>query len=237
MRSDRATLLTAVLRVAMVLVIVKIIVSVLLTLPDYVPPNFETDFLRGRDRYFWRGYHVSFFVHIFSGPLSLILGLMLMSRGFLRRFPKWHRRLGRIQGMNVLMLVAPSGLGMAPYALTGETAAASFVVLSVLTGGTVGMGWFRAVQRRFEEHRRWMTRCFALLCSAVLIRVVGGVGDVYRYDADWVYRVSAWGCWIVPLMGTEMMFMLKDRRRTRAGETMKVSAIGFRRNERRLEGS
>ncbi|MCA9093434.1 MAG: DUF2306 domain-containing protein [Planctomycetaceae bacterium] len=231
MRSDRASLLSAALRVAMVLVIVKIIVSVLLTLPDYVPPNFEADFLRGRDRYFWRGYHVSFFVHIFAGPLSLILGLMLMSRRFLRRFPKWHRKLGRIQGMNVLLMVAPSGLGMAPYALTGETAAVSFVVLSLLTGGTVVMGWMSAVQRRFEEHRRWMTRCFALLCSAVLIRVVGGVGDVFRYDADWVYRVSAWGCWIGPLLGTELMFMVKDRRRTTEGDVVKVSAIGFRRAE------
>lgn len=231
MRSDRTSVLLTVLRVAMVLVIVKVIASVLMTLPGYVPPNFETDFLRGRDRYFWRGYHVSFFVHIFSGPLSLILGLVLMSRRFLRRFPKWHRRLGRIQGMNVLLLVAPSGLGMAPYALTGEVAAVSFVVLSVLTAGTVVMGWLTAVQRRFEEHRRWMTRCFALLCSAVLIRVTGGFGDLYHIDADWAYRLSAWGCWIVPLLGTELMFMVKDRRRTREGDVVKVPAIGYRRAE------
>ncbi len=195
MRTSRGSLLLAALKWAVVLVIAKVTLSVLLTLPDYVPPNFESGFLRGRDRYFWQGYHLPFFAHIFAGPLSLILGLLLMNRSLLRRFPLWHRRLGRVQGMNVLFLVAPSGLGMAPYALTGNVAAVSFVVLSILTAGTVIMGWKTALQRRFEQHRRWMTRCFALLCSAVVIRVTGGAGETFQIDTDWVYRFSSWGCW------------------------------------------
>ena len=88
---------------------------------DYVPPNFESDFLRGRESYFSGSYHWAFYVHIASGPVALILGLILIGEQFRLSFPKWHRLLGRIQGLTVLFLVTPSGLWMAKYAEVGET--------------------------------------------------------------------------------------------------------------------
>lgn len=195
-----------------VLLVLKIVLSTFLLYPDYLPPNFNNDFLRGRDPYFWQGYHASFYVHIFSGPLSLILGLFLLSESFRRRFPKWHRILGRIQVLNVLLLVAPSGLGMAPRSLTGPVAAAAFTILSILTALTILLGWQTALQRRFNVHRRWMQRNFALLCSAVLIRVHGGLGDYLGYDAEWIYSLAAWLSWILPLLALELTRQFLNRK-------------------------
>lgn len=56
-----------------------------------------------------------------------------------------------------------------------------------------------AVKRRFAEHRRWMWRSFLLLCSAVVIRVIGGLAVVAGSDADWIYQLASWTSWLVPL--------------------------------------
>jgi hypothetical protein len=155
------------LRRALVLVagllILKVTVAVTVGYRNYFPPNFNSDFLRGRDSYFWSGYHWAFYTHILSGPLTLVLGVMLVSNRFRLRFPKWHRRLGKIQIVTILLLLAPSGLWMARYAATGSSATIAFTLLAMLTASCAALGWRAAVLRRFAEHRLWMLRCF-LLC-------------------------------------------------------------------------
>jgi uncharacterized membrane protein len=166
---------------------------------DYFPPNFNADFLLGRERYFWGSYAIAFYVHLLSGPPALVLGLILLSPQFRNSFPGWHRRLGRVQVLNVLFLVAPSGLGMAYYALTGRIAAVGLGLLAIATAGCVACGWRAAVHRNFASHQRWMTRTFVLLSSAVVIRISGGLATVAGWDEPWVYTCSAWLSWLIPL--------------------------------------
>lgn len=181
------------------LLIIRVTVAVVLNYRDYLPPNFESDFLQDREHYFWKGYHWAFYTHLASGPVSLILGMILISDRFRLRFPKWHRYLGRSQAINVLFLVAPSGLLMAYRAMTGPIAAVGFALLAIATAVCMAMGWRTAVQRRFTEHRLWMQRCFVLLCSAVVVRVIGGLLTVIDYGPTWPYQAAAWGSWLVPL--------------------------------------
>ncbi len=181
------------------LLILRVTFAVVLNYRDYLPPNFESDFLQDREQYFWKGYHWAFYTHLASGPMSLILGMILISDRFRLKFPKWHRGLGRIQAVNVLFLVAPSGLLMAYRAMTGPIAAVGFALLAITTAACMAMGWRTAVQRRFAEHRRWMQRCFVLLCSAVVVRVIGGLLTVIDYGPAWPYQAAAWGSWLVPL--------------------------------------
>ncbi len=195
------------------LLIVKIVVAVFLSYRDYFPPNFETGFLLDRNGYFFGCYQWSFYVHITSGPLSLVLGLILLSENLRRRFPKWHRFLGRVQAINVLVLVTPSGLWMARYAETGWVAGFGFGTLAVLTALCVALGWRAAVLRKFQSHRRWMERGFALLCSAVVLRVIGGSATLANVDWPWLYPVSAWASWLLPLMGYEIFQKTKTETR------------------------
>ena len=186
------------------LLIVKVLMVVLLNFRDYLPPNFDADFLLGRDSYFWDGYHWAFYAHIASGPITLILGMILLSESFRRQWPRWHRVLGRIQVVLVLCVMAPSGLWMARYAASGPVAGLGFAILAVATGGTIALGWRAAVMRRFEVHRLWMQRCFVLLCSTVIVRVNGGVGALLGIDAEWFYAQTAWTSWLVPLLLFEL---------------------------------
>ena len=65
---------------AAALLVGKVTLSILAGYRDYLPPNFDADFLLGREAYFWGPYSWAFFAHLVSGPLSLVLGTMLISQ-------------------------------------------------------------------------------------------------------------------------------------------------------------
>jgi uncharacterized membrane protein len=199
MRNVRTTRLQRALILLVGLLIVKVTVAVTLGYRNYFPPDFNSDFLRGRDGYFFGSYQWAFYPHIASGPVSLILGMILLSERFRLRFPKWHRALGRIQIATILLLVTPSGLWMAYHAAAGTVAAIGFALLACLTATCAALGLRAALQRRFSVHRRWMSRSYLLLCSAVAIRLLGGLATVSEVQAPWFDSVASWASWIVPL--------------------------------------
>jgi Predicted membrane protein (DUF2306) len=182
------------------LLILKVTLSVVIGYRSYLPPDFDSDFLLGRESYFWGPYCWAFYTHLVAGPASLVIGTILVSERFRRAVPSWHRGLGRLQVACVLLLVAPSGLWMAWYAATGAVAGAGLGSLAIATAACIALGWRAAVRRTFDDHRRWMWRTYLLLCSAVVIRLVGGMATVFHFDALWLYPLSAWASWIVPLL-------------------------------------
>jgi uncharacterized membrane protein len=204
----RRSLLVA-LRVFVVLVVGKTIVTTLANWPSYFPPDFRSDFLLGRDGYFFNGYHLAFYAHIVAGPLTLTLGLVMLSETFRQRWPAWHRQLGKLQALLVLLIVAPSGLWMAYYAATGAVAGAGLATLAFLTAVTTALGWRAAVRRRFAEHRRWMQRCYVLLCSAIVIRAIGGAAEVAGVEGTYPYAV--WISWLAPLAILELWRISSSR--------------------------
>jgi len=200
--------LPRVLTILAAILIWKVTLSVVIEYRNYIPPNFDSDFLRGREPYFWGAYQWAFYAHLVAGPASLILGTILISDRFRRLVPTWHRRLGRVQAACVLLLLAPSGLWMAYYAATGSIAAAGLGSLATATAACVALGWRSAVMRRFADHRRWMWRTFILLCSAVVLRLIGGLAAVAHFDAEWLYPLSTWVSWLVPLLVFESSRLL-----------------------------
>ena len=213
--------------------ILKVTVSVVSNYHNYFPPNFGSEFLRGREPYFPGVYGWAFTTHIISGPVSLILGLILIVERSRARFPRWHRNLGRLQVVCVLLLVTPSGLYMARYAAAGPIAAVGLAALAMATAICVSLGARSAVMRRFADHRRWMWRCYLLLCSAVVLRLIGGLATVTGMTAPWVDPLATWMCWLVPIAAFEFrewtmrrpgLFDL-DRQRTRAARRPRDTSV------------
>ncbi len=194
--------------------ICKVTLSVLFEYRNYLPPNFNSEFLRGRESYFWGAYRWAFYTHLVSGPLALVLGTLLVSDHFRRAVPAWHRRLGRLQVANVLLLMVPSGLWMACYAASGAVAGAGLAALAIATATCITLGWRTAVKKQFGVHRTWMLRTYLLLCSAVVIRIVGGLATVTQYDGLWVYPVSCWGSWLLPWLIFETHRFFQSRQAT-----------------------
>jgi Predicted membrane protein (DUF2306) len=144
-----------------------------------------------------------FYTHIMSGPVSLILGLILIGERSRLRFPMWHRYLGRIQVACVLLLVTPSGIWMAFYTRAGPIVAVGLAALAIATASCAALGAWSAVTRRFSDHRRWMWRCYLLLCSAVVLRLSGGLATVSGVAAPWVDPLATWMSWLLPLVAFE----------------------------------
>jgi len=191
--------------------VVRVVASVLMGYRRYAPPDFRSDFLRGREAYFWGGYAWAFYVHIASGPLVLLIGLFLVGDRARRWSPAWHRRLGWAQVAIVLGLVTPSGLAMARYAASGPVAAAALASLAVATAACTAIGARAAATRRFAAHRRWMWRSYLLLASAVVLRLIGGLGIVLGVTAPRYDPLATWLCWLLPLAAFEALERSKRR--------------------------
>lgn len=184
--------------------ILRVILSVLGNYPGYFAADFASDFLRGRERQFSGVYPWAFYTHILSGPVALVLGLILIGERTRSRFPKWHRCLGRLQVAGVLLLVTPSGLWMAYYAAAGPIGAIGLAAQAIATATCAAIGARSAVRRRFADHRRWMWRCYLLLCSAIVLRLIGGLATVAGVTGPWVDPTATWLCWLVPLAAFEV---------------------------------
>lgn len=195
------------------ILILKVTSGIVLGYRQYFPPDFTSDFLHGREGHFWGAYRWAFYTHILSGPASLILGLFLVSDVSRARFSRWHRYLGRVQVACVLFLVTPSGLWMAYYAAAGPVAAVGLATLAVATATCATLGARSAVARRFAEHRRWMWRCYLLLCSTVVLRLIGGLAIVTGMGALWLDALATWISWLVPLAAFEWRERAMNRAR------------------------
>lgn len=191
--------LRQILKLLLYVLIVRVTVAIVSNYRDYFPPNFASEFLLDRESYFFGSYQWAFYTHIISGPVTLLLGIPLVSDRFRMKQPRWHRILGRIQVVCVLFFLVPSGLWMAFHTESGVIASAGFASLSIATGLCVARGFQSAVRRRFVDHRRWMWRCYLLLCSAVVLRIMGGIVTVMELDTAWSYPIAAWASWLLPL--------------------------------------
>ncbi len=213
MRPHHPTLPERILTLLAGVLILKVTGSVISNYGDYLPPNFQSDFLHGREHSFFGVYEWAFYTHIFSGPVSLILGLVLVSERFRSHFPRWHRYLGRLQVACVLLLVTPSGLAMASHTAAGPIAAASLATLAIATAACISLGTRSAMRGRFVDHRRWMWRCYLLLCSAVVLRLIGGLATVAELNAPWIDPLATWMSWVIPITA----FELRERARGKSG--------------------
>jgi uncharacterized membrane protein len=202
----RLRILTTVLGWLAVLLILRVLVTILANYPDYFPPRFDALFLQGREATFTGTYRFAFYIHILFSPVVLFNGLILMSETVRRHYGGWHRVLGYVQVVALLLFVLPSSVVMSRHAFGGWPAGLSFALLSAATATCAIVGVVYARQRRYERHRRWMNRCYILICSAVALRLISGTaGLVGVPSAEGAYIVAAWSSWLVPLASYEIV--------------------------------
>jgi len=209
----RYSFLTTVLRWLAVVLILRVLAEILANYPDYFPPNFGSLFLQGREATFTGAYRVAFYVHIFSGPAVLFNGLILLSEYVRRRHGGWHRCLGRVQVVVLLLFVLPSSAVMSRHTFGGWPAALSFLLLSAATASCAIVGVVYARRRRYDRHRRWMLRSYVLICSAVALRLISGTAGLVGMPApEPAYIFAAWSSWLFPLAVFEIVERLPVHR-------------------------
>jgi hypothetical protein len=190
---------------AIALLGLRVLLGIVFEYRFYFPPNFtDAAFLIGREETFTRLYAAAFYTHILSGPPAIVLATFLLATGGQARWRTWHRWGGRWLGALIFALLLPSGLIMARHAFAGPIAGVGFAALTLTTALCAGFAIACARQKRFVQHQRWATRCFLLLISPLILRVVSGVLIVTNSESETAYQLNAWLSWIVPLLVYEV---------------------------------
>lgn len=165
----------------------------------------------GRQDHFHDWYRAAFYLHITTGPPTIILAFALVLTGKSLRYAKAHRWMGRSLAMLVVLAVAPSGLVMSTQSLSGLWAGVGFATLSVLTSASAIAAGYFAYRRKFLRHQRWAMRCFLCLCSPLVLRLMVGVTIVTGTESAQTYQAFAWVSWLGPLLAYEIYRLYQYR--------------------------
>ena len=100
----------------------------------------------------------------------------------------------------------PSSVVMSRHAFGGWPAGLSFLLLSAVTAICALAGVVYARRHRYDRHRRWMLRCYVLICSAVALRQISGAASLVGVPSpEGAYIVAAWSSWLLPLAAYEIV--------------------------------
>jgi uncharacterized membrane protein len=153
-------------------------------------------------------------VHVAGAATALLVGPVQFLPWIRRRLPALHRTLGRVYVIGCLS-GGVGGLVMAFGSTKGPIATAGFASLAVCWIVANIQGWRLAVARRFDEHRAWMLRSFAMTFAAVTLRIYIVALPMLGMDPLDAYRASAFLAWVPNLILVELWLRGELGRRTR----------------------
>lgn len=141
-------------------------------------------------------------LHAGGAATALLLG------GFqflpaVRRRRTLHRWIGRVYATGCIV-GGCAGFALAFGTTSGPIAGLGFGLLAPIWIYCTGQGWLTARARRFDEHRRWMIRSFALTFAAVTLRLYLPLGVMAGLTFHQIYVATAWISWIPNLIAAEL---------------------------------
>jgi len=139
-------------------------------------------------------------IHVASALVSFPLCLVLMTR-WLQRRVAWHRWLGRVAGVLLLVLMLPSGVILAFDAKGGAVVTAGFLLSALIVGWFSVHGVLAARRRELGAHARAMRHVVGQLSVAVTSRAMIVLLDAAGIDPDVAYVVALW----VPVLFTALI--------------------------------
>jgi hypothetical protein len=156
-------------------------------------------------------YLPAFYIHITTGSLVLIAGVFQLSSWIRTRYPVWHRSTGKFYAFVLLVFTAPAGLVMSYYANGGLGASIGFGLLAVLWWIVTWQGYKNAKLRRWDAHRKFMLRSYALTFAAVTLRLYSFAFALAGFRGESVYVLIAWLSWVPSLLIVELWIWRTER--------------------------
>jgi uncharacterized membrane protein YfcA len=146
----------------------------------------------------WRGLLA---IHVAGGVGCLVSLLVASLTAWSSRWKRTHRWSGRVYAVAVLILLCPTGFFLSAYAKGGFAGKLGFFLLCVLTFAFTWRGTRFAIEQKFVEHRKWMTRSMAMVASAMTFRLFQMLLAQFQITPDANYIVSLYastfGNWLV----------------------------------------
>jgi uncharacterized membrane protein len=169
---------------------------------QYIPIDFTAAFLATKQNIIhYIHYQLSFFSHVYSSIVILIVGALQFSNYIRTKHSHLHRILGYIYTFGILCISAPAGFIMGFYGFGGLSATISFLLLSVLWFVFTLKAFLNAKKRRYLIHQRYMILSYSLTLSAITLRLVKQILHIFsslgRVD---IYVIATWIGWILNLV-------------------------------------
>lgn len=138
--------------------------------------------------------------HAFFGMLALAVGPFQLSRRLRLRWPQLHRRLGRVYLLGAT-LTGLTGLYMAAYSHGGWITHLGFGGMALTLLLTTWRAYHSIRAGRVAAHRSWMIYSFAVLFSAVTLRLWMPL-FILLYGGQFTpaYQWLAWVSWVPNLL-------------------------------------
>jgi uncharacterized membrane protein len=142
--------------------------------------------------------HPFLIIHVVGGVTALLLGPLQFVKRIRERMPALHRASGRIY-VGACAIGAPAGFMLAIGTVAGPVAATGFAIPALLWPVFTYLGVRAAIDRRFDEHRKWMLRSYAITANAITLRLMLPMAGFLGFEFMPAYRVIAWLGWITNL--------------------------------------
>jgi uncharacterized membrane protein len=161
---------------------------------------------------------VALIVHIVSATVYSLIGAFQFSAGLRRRHARWHRAAGRVlvaTGLAValsalwLTLTYPTEAGTGPVLYWSRLLFGLAMIACLVLG-------FRSVRaRKFQSHRAWMIRAYALGLGAGTQVVTIGLAEATLGTSTVVIDVATAAGWAVNLAVAEAIVRRPHRAQSR----------------------
>jgi hypothetical protein len=136
--------------------------------------------------------------------LVLLAGFTQFSNTIFKKYRGFHKKMGYLYVINILMVTGPASLLMGFYANGGVSSRIAFVLLAILWLGFTAIALYKAIKKNFVAHRIFMIRSFALTLSAITLRIwkviFATTTAIPPMDR---YRIIAWLGWGLNLLVAE----------------------------------
>lgn len=143
-------------------------------------------------------------LHVVAAIFALPACLVLMSRVVMRRAPRFHRWLGRVNAAVTLLALVPTGAYLSRFATGGMPSTLGFLTSGAIIAIAMVMGIRSARARSLIAHRRWMLHVVAQMAVAVVSRAMLIAADAAGFHPVHAYIACLW----LPVVGCALFVEL-----------------------------
>ncbi|MFE9749024.1 DUF2306 domain-containing protein [Saccharothrix saharensis] len=169
-------------------------------------------------------YYPLLVAHVLFGSVAMTTACFQIWPAFRTRHRRGHRITGRVYVFGGVLPAGLLGLYIGWHTAAGPSVRVANIVGSALWLAVTIAGLRMARRRRFGEHRKWMSRSFALTMSIVLSRVVNVVATIalmpqvdttfHGSEKLMQYSAASIGVWLSPLLLLLLTDWLLERRKS-----------------------
>jgi uncharacterized membrane protein len=175
---------------------------------------FDSEAYFPRQREVYESKTVGLMVHITGMLFALLAGPFQFRRRLRERHFAFHRALGKLYIASAIV-GGLGGLYMAQFSASGTVSDLGFTLLALGVLFTTTIAFMRILNGDVQSHREWMTRSYALVFSAITLRLyLNGLEAAFgEHDG---YAIVAWACWLPNLAFAEWLIRSRLRRHPEA---------------------